>query len=138
MQYVNGVIGVLFIVAALIHLPHPTPFVWVPYACGAVLSLLTLKPAIGEMIVRVLAIATVLLTFYFFWAFFLRVPELDAYWYARQEGWLAVSLIFGAFATIPVLSDFSCRLKADCPRRRASPQRSHAFFSVPQHVRPRN
>ena len=66
-------------------------------------------------------------------AFFIVVPKLEANWYLQQEGWHAVCLILGAFAMIPILSDYSCRLKAECREARAH---RRAFFSVPSHIPP--
>jgi len=46
----------------------------------------------------------------------------------------AVCRILAAFLMIPVLSDYSCRLKKDCVEAREA--RRNAFFSVPSHIRP--
>ena len=72
--------------------------------------------------------------FFFFAWFFLMVPSLEADWYANQAGWAAVCRLLGAFLMIPILSEYSCRLKADCLEARAA--RRTAFFSVPSHIRP--
>jgi hypothetical protein len=70
--------------------------------------------------------------FFFFAAFFLIVPKLTADWYLSQYGWEAVCRILGAFVMIPILSDYSCRLKAECLEAREA--RRTAFFSVPSDV----
>jgi hypothetical protein len=136
MQYINALIGCLFIVIALLYALHPNPLAWAPYSAAAVLSLITLKPEISIAISRVLAIGTTALMFFFFAGFFLLVPKLAADWYTNQAGWEAVFRIFGAFAMIPILSDYSCRLKAEC--REAQLHARRAFFSVPDHIRPNN
>ena len=43
----------------------------------------------------------------------------------------ALGMLIGAFAMIPVLSDYSCRLKADCREELATRKRG-SFFSAPQ------
>lgn len=136
MQYINALIGCLFVVIALVYALHPNPLAWAPYSAAAVLSLITLKPEISIAFSRVLAISTTALMFFFFAGFFLLVPKLAADWYTNQTGWEAVFRIFGAFAMIPILSDYSCRLKAECAEARLHARR--AFFSAPDHVRPNN
>ncbi len=118
MRYVLGFIGVLFVVLALLHVPHPTPWLWAPYAGGAVLAFLTLVPNLSILISRLLAIATTGLMFFFFFRFFMEVPRLESDWYMSQEGWSAVSLLLGAFTLIPVVSGYSCRCKAVCRESR--------------------
>jgi len=133
MQYIHGLIGCVLILFALIHVPHPTPFVWVPYAIAALLAFATLKQDIRESFSLFCAIATTAVMFFFFAGFFVVVPKLAADWYMHQRGWAAVCLILSAFAMIPILSDYSCRLKAEC--REARQARRHSFFSVPSHIR---
>jgi len=112
MQIFNGLVGLTFVVLALLHVPHPSPWLWVPYAAGAALAFLTLLPALSIPISRILAVATTALLFFFFAGFFTEVPKLASDWYTSQEGWSAVALLVAAFTLIPVLSDYSCRCKA--------------------------
>lgn len=133
MQYIHGFIGCVLILLALIHLPYPAPLAWLPYAGAAILALITLKSDISIGLSRLLAIATAGMMFFFFAAFFLMVPKLEADWYTSQFGWSAVCLILSAFVMIPILSDYSCKLKADCREARAA--HKSAFFSVPGNVR---
>ena len=134
MQYIHGFIGCVLVVLALIHLPYPTPLAWLPYAGAALLAFITLKSDLSLGLSRILAILTVAVMFFFFAYFFLLVPNLADDWYKTQFGWAAVSRIVSAFFMIPILSDYSCRLKADCLEERAA--RRAAFFSVPSHIRP--
>lgn len=134
MLYLNGLIGSIFIVIALLHVPYPMPFAWVPYLCAAALALITLKREISDAFSRTLAVLTTVTMFFFFAGFFVVVPKLAADWYLHQEGWHAVCLLLGAFAMIPILSDYSCRLKADCVKARK--RHRNAFFSVPGHIPP--
>lgn len=134
MQYIHGFIGCVLLVLALIHIPFPEPLAWLPYSAAAVLALITMKSELSMAISRVLAIATAAMMFFLFALFFLVVPTLEADWYMTQYGWAAVCLILSAFLMIPILSDYSCRLKADCMEARAA--RRTAFFSVPNDVHP--
>lgn len=141
MQVFHAAVGVTFAVLALLHVPHPSPWLWVPYAAGAVLAFMTLVPDLGIAFSRVLAIAATALAFFFFAGFFMEVPRLESDWYQSQEGWSAVARLLGAFTLLPVLSDFSCRCKAECREARAG-QRAHKrrhprIFSAPDHVTPR-
>lgn len=133
MQYIHGFIGCVLVLLALIHVPYPYPLAWLPYAIAACLAFITLKSEISQGLSRILAIATAGTMFFFFAWFFVKVPTLDADWYASQAGWAAVCRILAAFVMIPILSEYSCRLKADCLEARA---RNRAFFSVPESVRP--
>ena len=134
MQVIHGAIALVLAVLALLHVPHPTPFIWVPYALASVLALLTLFHGISPFFSRLLAISATALMFFFFARFFMDVPHLASDWYTHQEGWFSVSLLLAAFAMIPVLSDYSCRCKADCREARAA-ARGRSFFGVPSHLR---
>ena len=134
LQYVHGLIGVAFVAVALIHVPYPSPLLWLPYALAALLAFITLRNELSLGLSRILAISTTVLMFFFFAGFFVMVPDLARDWYRHQHGWEAVCRIFAAFAMIPILSDFSCRLKAECAEARLSARR--AFFSVPEHIAP--
>ena len=130
MLYLNSFIGLVFFGMALLHMSHPMPLGWLPYLIGAVLSFITLKNEIALVYVRMLAVATALVMFFFFAGFSARVPSLADGWYMQQEGWAAVTRISASFFMIPVLSDYSCRLKADCRDTMTNQRRS--FFSAPE------
>ena len=134
MQYIHGFIGFVLVVMALIHVPFPDPLEWLPYAVAACLAFITLSQNMSMGIARILAISTAATMFFFFAIFFLLVPRLDADWYTTQFGWAAVCRILAAFLMLPILSDYSCRLKKDCMEAREA--RRSAFFSVPSHIRP--
>jgi hypothetical protein len=136
MHWIHGAIALMLLIVALLHVPHPTPFIWVPYALASALALITLFGDIGLFFSRLLAISTTMLMFFFFAGFFMDVPKLESDWYRHQDGWFAVSLLLGAFAMIPILSEYSCRCKADCMQSRAD--QGVSFFRVPRHMRPRN
>jgi hypothetical protein len=143
MQVFHGLVGCTFAVLAVLHVPHPSPWLWVPYAAGAVLAFLTLLPNLSVFVARILAIAATALMFFFFAGFFTEVPQLASDWYQSQEGWSAVGRLLGAFTLIPVLSDYSCRCKAECrdtlaTGHRRFTRRHHSFFSAPDPSRPRS
>ncbi|MAT82792.1 MAG: hypothetical protein CMQ43_07625 [Gammaproteobacteria bacterium] len=142
LQIFHGLVGTTFAVLALLHVPHPSPWLWAPYAAGSVLAFLTLVPNLSIFASRILAIAATALMFFFFAGFFTEVPRLASDWYQSQEGWSAVARLLGAFTLIPVLSDYSCRCKAECREarsgRHAGGMRGHGFFTAPDHVRPRS
>lgn len=132
MQYIHGFIGFILVLLAVAQVPHPTPLAWLPYAGAALLAFITLKTEISIGLARILAISTTAMMFFFFAGFFVVAPKLAADWYMHQAGWAAVCLILSAFAMIPLLSEYSCRLKKDCRDERAA--RRTAFFSVPGHI----
>jgi hypothetical protein len=142
MQYVYGLIGVLFVVIALLHVPHPSPWLWLPYALGAALAGLALIPNLNILLARLLAVGATALMFFLFAGFFMAVPKLSSDWYQSQEGWLVVTRLLGAFTLIPLLSDFSCRCKAECiaarSRSAAAASRAGGFFTAPEQPRPRS
>ena len=129
MQYINGLIGCVFVLIGLVHVPHPMPLTWLPYLGAAVLAFISVKPEIGIGLARVLAVATTAAMFFFFAGFFVVAPKLAADWYIRPEGWDAVGCILAAFLMLPILSEYSCRLKADC--RDAVQDQSRSFFAAP-------
>ena len=135
MLYLNGIIGCTFVVIAMLHVPHPMPFAWAPYAGAAALAFITLKREMSHTFARTLAVMTTLMTFFFFAGFFVEAPKLAHDWYLHQEGWLAVCSMLSAFAMMFILSDYSCRCKADCEEAREA-HRRRGFFSVPHHIRP--
>ena len=134
MSFIHGFIGSVLLLMAVIHMPFPSPFAWLPYTIAASLAFITLLPNLSMGLSRLLAVATVGLMFFFFALFFLLVPRLEADWYMTQYGWSAVCRILTAFLMLPILSEYSCRLKKDCMEARRA--RRGAFFSVPNHIPP--
>jgi 4-amino-4-deoxy-L-arabinose transferase-like glycosyltransferase len=135
MHYVNGIIGIGFAVFALLHLTHPDWIYWMAiYSIGAILALATLKADLSLAVSRFLAIVTTVAMFFYFAAFFKMAPHLAEGWYHSHNAMQALGALIGAFAMIPVLSDYSCRLKADTCRVELVERRSRAFFSVPREI----
>jgi hypothetical protein len=131
LRWFHAFVAVTFVVLALLHMPHPQPLLWLPYAAGAALALITLLPHLRAVASRLLAIAATALMFFLFAGFFMDVPGLQAGWYQSQEGWATVSRLLAAFLLLPLLSEFSCRCKADCREARAGRSRRSGFFTAP-------
>lgn len=132
---VNGAIGGVFVLLLVMYV---TGVEEMNNNCAGmlgsatVLSFLTFIPRLPLWAVRTAAVLTVGLMFYFFASFFYLAPTLGEAWY-RSPGSLTVfSFLFGAFCMIPLLSEYSCRLKADCPHRRQRGIAKRGFFSVPE------
>lgn len=122
-------ITLAFVVFAALQLNDPDSGVWFSlYGLGAVASGLTLFDAIPRTAHRVLAVGTMLLMFVYFFGFFGLAPGLQGNWWQSEQAREALGLLFGGFAMIPVLSCFSCRLKAT---RADKGRRAPAVFSAP-------
>ena len=119
MHYVNAIISFVLVAAALVHLDRPAESAM--FVLGAVLAAIALKHWLHARMVGLLAVITTGAMFFFFASFFHLTPTLqpDWYWQGAQAVHVA-SLLFAGFAMIPVLTEFSCRMKAseDCPLTR--------------------
>ena len=128
MLYLNGLIGCLFVVLAVLHFGAVEPLQAIALStAGATLAFLTLKTELSVNASRVLALLTTVLMFVFFARFFHLAPNLDT-----QSPREVFGSLFAAFSMIPILSVYSCRLKAEC--REVYQRKRRAFFSVPRHL----
>jgi len=118
MQYVNVVIAGALAFFACISLDTPAQALM--YLVGAVLAAIAFKHWLGVWMVRVLAIGTALTLYWYFGQFFMLAGDLDPGWFATGEAIPALTLVVAGFAMIPVLSEYSCRMKAsaECERGR--------------------
>lgn len=117
MQYVNGITACALLALALAL--HTEPLVAAAFGAGAVLAAIAFKHWLRRWMVRVLAFVAAGMMFLYFGQFMSLVPNLHPDWYARpREALDAVGLLFAGFAMIPVLSEYSCRMKAsdECER----------------------
>jgi len=123
-----GIASVLVIFAVL-QLDDPDSGLWfLAYATGAGAAALTLPTGLSRSVHRVLAVSTMLLMFFYFFGFFKLAPGLAELWWQSEVGREALGLFVGGFAMMPVLSCYSCRLKATrAPKDRRAP----AVFSSP-------
>ncbi len=112
MRYVNGLIGVALIVLALSYLDEADSARWsLIYGFGALTALLSLKSRITPVVAWLGAIGATVAMFCYFALFFQMVPHLRGDWI--RHGHESMYLVAAAFSMIPVLSNFSCRLKGN-------------------------
>ncbi len=112
MRYVNGLIGVALIVLALSYLNENGSAPWsLIYGYGALVALLSLKSRITLPVAWMGAIGATVAMFCYFALFFQMVPHLRGDWIAHRHE--SLYLVVAAFCMIPVLSNFSCRLKGN-------------------------
>ena len=118
MQYVNAIIALALLALALVTRADPVGALM--YVVGAVLAATAFKHWLNAWMVRVLAIATAGALFWYFGQFFLLADTLTPDWYGGAGAIHALGLLFAGFAMIPVLSEYSCRMKAsaECERGR--------------------
>ena len=130
MRHVLKLITLIFAICALLQLDDPDGLYWFSiYALGALVSVVTLRDGLPRSLHRLFAVATMFLMFFYFFGFFEMAPELHGNWVSQESGGEALGLLFGAFAMIPVLATYSCRLKAHAASK---DRRSPAVFSAPQ------
>lgn len=98
------------------------------HLCGAALAFPTLTRSLRPGLSRLLAIAATAFLFFYFAGFLKVAPHLGSGWYTMHM--VALGQLLGAFAMIPLLAEYSCRLKAG--GMGARPQRQTAFFAVPR------
>ena len=129
MRIFNAIVGCMLLGLAVMHGFIPkTPLLSVIYAAGAVLALASLWRNVSFSFARVFAFLTVAAMFFYFAAFFRIVDHFHENWYRGGMALEAVGMLLSAFAMIPVLSVFSCRMKADCVEPSST---SQALFSAP-------
>ena len=146
MRYVNGVIGAALFVLALSYLSESSSVPWsLIYGYGALVALLSLKSRVTSRVAWVGAIGATVAMFCYFALFFQMVPHLRGDWIAHRHE--SVYLVAAAFCMIPVLSNFSCRLKGSAGLKTAEntvkvrrlfqlPFRPSSRSSIEQHVHP--
>ena len=132
MLVVNAIIAVGLLVFALLARDEPGNAAM--FIGGAVLAAIAFKHWLSTWMVRVLALVSAAAMFSYFAQFFVLVPTLQPGWYWQpHEAVGAVGLLFAGFAMIPVLSEYSCRMKAseECERgRRQAHDRNPVLASL--------
>lgn len=139
MHMVTGIIGCTLLTLAVMHAFIPREsyhiFMWL-YGAGAICAFVSMRGQMPLLVVRLLALATTAVMFVYFAAFFKMAPHFQEEWYRSGAGLEAVGMLLSAFAMIPVLSCYSCMLKADCRESlQRDRERRPAFFSVPESVK---
>ena len=100
------------------------------HLCGAALAFPALVRSLPPGLSRLLAIAATAFLFFYFAGFLKVAHQLGSGWYTMHM--VALGQLLGAFAMIPLLAEYSCRLKASCMEVEASKQ--PAFFAVPSEI----
>ena len=120
MRYVNAIVAVTLLAFAL--LLRDEPMQAAMFIVGATLATIAFKPWLRPPIVRVLAVVATGVMFWHFAQFLYLVPNLQPDWYGNwgNDCVRTVGLLFAGFGMIPVLSEYSCRMKAseECERAR--------------------
>ncbi|MEM7097245.1 MAG: hypothetical protein AAF541_03225 [Pseudomonadota bacterium] len=145
----NAVTGTILLLLALLHVFIPEHLHYIAlYGSGSLFAFVALRQDLSQNVARLFAIGTTAVMFFYFAGFFTLAPHFHEYWYRSGVGLEGVGLLLSAFAMIPVLSCYSCLLKADCAEQLAAYERSKqeeakgqtsrfkrpAFFSVPEHI----
>ena len=121
MRYVNAVTAAaLFGLAAFQMLSQGDLAAALAFVFGGVVAVFAVTHWLHTKVVRVLAFLSTVIMFCFFWQFFSLTPTLQTGWY-REAGTLdAVGFLIAGFGMIPVLSEYTCRMKANgnCARAR--------------------
>ena len=129
MRPVLILITLAFLGFAGVQLDDPDSGLWLSiYLAGAVITGAALFDGLPRPLHRVLAVGTMLLMFFYFFGFFELAPTLHGNWWQTETSREALGLLFSAFAMIPVLSCYSCRLKATQANKG---RRAPAVFSAP-------
>jgi len=129
MRIVLGLVVLCFAGLALIQLDDPDALRWFSvYALGGVMAAASLMRNLPRNVVRLCAVGTMAIMFFYFHGFFQQVPLIAASGWRSEVGFEAMGLLFGAFAMCAVLAQFSCRLKAT---RATADRRAPAVFSAP-------
>jgi hypothetical protein len=141
MRLVNALIAIVLLTFAVLHLFIPSHLHFaLAFAIGAFLAFVTILPGgMGINTARLFAIGTTAVMFFYFAGFFTMAPEFEDGWMQTGAALDGLAMLLSAFLMIPILSCYSCLLKAEgCEHFRASdeeePKRG-AFFSVPKDIK---
>ena len=139
MRIVNAIIACVLVTFAVLHAFIPNHLhIALLFGAGAALTIITVVPrTVGINTARLLAVATTALMFFYFAGFFSMAPEFEEGWHKTGAALDGLAMLLSAFLMIPVLSCYSCLLKAEgCEHFRSEeePKRG-AFFSVPDDIK---
>lgn len=113
MRFVNAsVAGALFAFALLELLLLANPVAALVFALAAALAALAFKPCLRRRRLRLLALLSTVVMFGFFGRFFSLAPSLEADWYWQSGTLHALGCLIAGFGLIPVVAEYSCRMKA--------------------------
>ena len=138
MRMVNALIACVLLAFAVLHAFMPNHMLLVlAYAAGAFFALVTIKPGpMGRNTARLFAIGTTAIMFFYFAGFFRMAPNFQGDWIHTGAAIGGLGMLLSAFLMIPILSCYSCLLKAEgCEhfKEKAEPK-SGGFFNVPEDI----
>ncbi len=135
MRMISAIIGCILLAFAVLHafLPYSSSFIYI-YGAGALLAFITVKPGrLGINTARFFALCTTAVMFFYFAGFFKMAPYFTETWYKTGAALEGVGMLLSAFLMIPILSCYSCLLKAEgCEHFKQS--KRPAFFRVPEDI----
>ncbi|MEE2783657.1 MAG: hypothetical protein VYE04_09870 [Pseudomonadota bacterium] len=139
MRLLNAVIGCTLLMPALLHvfIPHKPLAAYIfmiMYAVGALLAFTSMHSKMGIRLARIMALGTTAAMFFYFAVFFKMAPQFHEAWYQSGKALEGIGMLLSGFAMIPVLSCFSCMLKADYREQLKHPTGKKAFFGVPEGI----
>jgi len=136
---VNATIACVLLTFAVLHAFIPSHlYLSIMYGAGAFFAIVTLIPGgMGINIARIMAVGTTAVMFFYFAGFFSMAPEFQEGWHQTGAALEGLGMLLSAFLMIPILSCYSCLLKADgCEHfRTKSELKRGAFFSVPEDIK---
>lgn len=125
-------IGITLSLLSILHAFIPMlPVFSVVYGIGAALALCSLREITNLWAVRLLAVASTVAMFLYFFGFFRLVHHFHDNWHRSGVALEAIGMLTSAFAMIAVLSVYSCRLKGDS----VADSKDQAIFGVPEKVK---
>ena len=88
------------------------------FVLAALMAALASKHWLRTPLVRLLAFLSTAVMFCCFWRFFALTPVLQANWYWQADTLNVVGMLLAGFGMIPVVAEYSCRMKAnaECER----------------------
>jgi len=139
MRMVNAIIACVLLTFTVLHAFIPSHLYFsIMYAAGAFFALVTLIPGgMGINVARLMAVGTTAVMFFYFAGFFSMAPEFQEGWHQTGAALEGLGMLLSAFLMIPILSCYSCLLKADgCEHFRSTDElKRGAFFSVPEDIK---
>ena len=110
MRYVNGLAGLALLAIAWSSIGEPDWRIWLPvYGFGSIIALSALKARMPIWLTWLCAAGAAGATFAYFSLFFQIAPHLRGDWIS--QGHACAHLLVAGFCMIPVLAEFSRKLK---------------------------
>jgi len=138
MRMVNALIACTLLIFAVLHafVPNHLSFS-IAYGAGAFFALITVKPGrMGINTARFFAVGTTIVMFFYFAGFFRLTPHFQGDWMRTGVALEGFGMLLSAFMMIPILSCYSCLLKAEgCEHfKQQDETKRGSFFSAPEDI----